>query len=320
MTVCFNFSPRPAHETSGADHYPTNCRHHGRYHIHLPHRCLHQRQLAQAGYRRQGAPGVEYGQRQQPEPATIEQQADKRIVLHNCALQLADQRLPPGWELVNSSSYARVAYNPKEQLYYKEFLPRSPLETLKAWVRGSRAYRARKNGHALLLAGIDAPENISWGKLPGKREYLFMRALPGQDITQWLRNILQSRSGEQLLQRRQLLADLGTFIGRVHATGFIHGDLRPGNVLADLHKQQFRFALIDNESNRQKVPPPGKMLLRNLMQLNMLPPAVLSRADRMRFFRAWHRQMRYLSPLEAKLLGAEAYHWAMRRMYGKGDL
>jgi hypothetical protein len=283
-------------------------------------RCLQQRQRAAASCRRARARGVEYSQRRQPEPTAIEQQADKRVALHNCALQLADQRLPPGWELVNSSSYARVAYNPKEQLYYKEFMPRSPLETLKAWVRGSRAHRARINGHALLLSGIDAPENIAWGKLPHGREYLFMAALPGQGITQWLRDILQSRCDEHLLQRRQLLTDLGTFIGRVHATGFIHGDLRPGNVLADLHKQQFRFALIDNERNRQKVPPPGKMLLRNLMQLNMLPPAVLSRTDRMRFFRAWHRQMRYLSPLEAKLLGAEAYHWAMRRMYEKGDL
>jgi serine/threonine protein kinase len=128
------------------------------------------------------------------------------------------------------------------------------------------------------------------------------------------------RSGEQLQQRRQLLRALGTFIGRVHATGFIHGDLRPGNVLAVLEQGRFRFTLIDNERNVQKVPPPGKMLLRNLMQLNMLLPADISRSDRMRFFTAWRRQMRYLSPLEAKILGAEAYLWAMRRLREKGQL
>jgi hypothetical protein len=30
--------------------------------------------------------------------------------------------------------------------------------------------------------------------------------------------------------------------------------------------------------------------------------------------------MRDLSPLEAKILGAEAFHWAMRRLYDKGLL
>jgi hypothetical protein len=228
--------------------------------------------------------------------------------------------LPAGWELVNSSAFARVAVNHQMQLYYKEFLPRSPIESLKALVRGSRAERARKNGAALLHAGIDAPVNVFWGKLPGGRQYLYTAAAPGQGITQWLRNTLTERSGEQLRRRRQLLAALGTFIGRVHATGFIHGDLRPGNVLVCLQHETFHFTLIDNESNVQKVPPPGKMLLRNLMQLNMLLPSDISRTDRMRFFCAWHRQMRDLSPLEAKILGAEAFHWAMRRLYDKGLL
>ena len=87
-----------------------------------------------------------------------------------------------------------------------------------------------------------------------------------------------------------------------------------------MHSQRFRFVLIDNESNLQKVPPPGKLLLKNLMQLNMLLPSDLSRTDRMRFFCAWRRQMRELSPLEAKILAGEAYHWAMRRLYDKGLL
>ena len=90
--------------------------------------------------------------------------------------------------------------------------------------------------------------------------------------------------------------------------------------MASLQVESFHFTLIDNERNMQQQPPPGKMLLRNLMQLNMLLPADLSRADRMRFFRAWRRQMRDLSPLEAKILAAQAYQWAMRRLDAKGLL
>lgn len=210
--------------------------------------------------------------------------------------------------------------NREKQLYYKEFRQRSPAEGLKALVRGSRATRARNNGDALLLAGISAPVNILWGKLPDGREYLFTAMAPGHDITWWLRQTLVERAGEQRLLRRQFMHELGTFIGRVHATGFIHGDLRPGNVLAALQQSRFRFTLIDNERNTLRKPPPGKMLLRNLMQLNMMSPVDLNHTDRMRFFRAWRTQMRDLSPVESKILAAEAYLWAMRRLDDKGRL
>jgi hypothetical protein len=250
----------------------------------------------------------------------IAMSSDIQQELHQCALDLAQERLPDGWQRVASSVSARVAYSEQRRLYFKEFLPRSPVESMKAAVMGSRATRARKNSEALLHNGIDAPVNVAWGKLPHGREYLFTEAVEGQGITTWLRQALVQRSGPELQQRRQLLHQLGTFIGRVHATGFIHGDLRTSNVLAQWHGQHFRFALIDNERNQQISPPPGKALLKNLMQLNMLLPSDLSQTDRMRFFVEWRRQMRDLAPLEAKLLAADAYHWAMRRLYDKGKL
>lgn len=208
--------------------------------------------------------------------------------------------------------------NPARQIYYKEYRARSAAEALKAAVRGSRATRARRNGEALLLAGIDAPPVISWGTHPDGREYLFMEVSPGAGINHWLQQVFSAREGDSLRQRRQLLHELGTFIGRVHATGFVHGDLRPGNVLAVQTQDGFRFTLIDNERNTRKTPTPGKMLLRNLMQLNMLPRKDLSRTDRMRFLQAWRRQMRDLSPVEAKILASEAYRWALQRMRARG--
>lgn len=238
----------------------------------------------------------------------------EREALHRLAPRLADRELPPGWQMVQSSAFARVACNPERRIYYKEFLPRSPLETLKGLIRGSRATRARRNGDALLLAGFGAPANLAWGKLAGGREYLFTGTARGQGLDTWLATTLTSRSRENLFLRRQLLKALGVFIGRLHATGFVHGDLRPGNVIAHQCEDRFTFTLIDNERTVHKDPPSGRMLLRNLMQLNMLPPQVLSRTDRMRFFSRWRRQMRELSPVESGLLAVEAYRWAMRRM------
>ncbi|MFT4825056.1 MAG: serine/threonine protein kinase [Halioglobus sp.] len=215
---------------------------------------------------------------------------------------------------------ARVALHEANGIYYKEFFPRSPIEKLKALVKGSRATRARLHSEALLLAGFDAPKNISWGQLGNSREYLFTHAVPGFGITTWLRNELSERDPSSLKKRRQLLRELGIFVGRMHATGFIHGDLRSSNVMAAEHLDRFQFSLIDNERNVRKTPPSGKQLLKNIMQLNMLFPSDLTRSDRLRFFRAWHTQMRDLTKVEAEILGVEAYKWACRRLQAKGKM
>ncbi len=240
--------------------------------------------------------------------------------LHRCARQLAAGELPPGWDIVPGSSSARVAVHSAAQVYYKEFTTRSPMAQVKALLFGSRATRLRKHGNALLYAGIEAPASLAWGKLPGGREYLFTRAAAGQDIASWLQEALAERSGETLALRRKLLEDLGVFIGRLHATGFVAGDLQATDVLADLRENRFQFTLINNENTIKMLPPSGRKLLMNLVQLNLLPPQTISRTDRMRFFAGWRRQMRELSSIEAKVLAAEAFHEAMRQMYESGKL
>ncbi len=78
--------------------------------------------------------------------------------------------MPDGWSMVGSSVNARVAVDQNAQVYYKEFLKRSPLEAIKALVKGSRAYRARRNNEALRAANFPAPVNLAWGSIAGGRE------------------------------------------------------------------------------------------------------------------------------------------------------
>ncbi|WP_268939939.1 lipopolysaccharide kinase InaA family protein [Parahaliea maris] len=167
-------------------------------------------------------------------------------------------------------------------------------------------------------AGFTAPTSLAWGRLPQGREYLFTSAMAGDSITHWLRHGLTGRDPATLLLRRNLLRELGTCIGRLHASGFIHGDLQPHNVLATYKGGQFRFALLDNEGNLRRQPPPGKLLLKNLMQLNMLLPEDLTRSDRWRFFLSWRRQHPELGHSEARILAMEAYQRAIRALQETG--
>ena len=240
--------------------------------------------------------------------------------LEAAALTLAQGELPPGWQWVASSTSARVARQGQQGIFYKEFLPRSRMERLKTGLRGSRAARARHNSEALLRAGFNAPRNLAWGKLPGGRYYLVSAAVPGEGVTTWLRARLAGRSREALRYRRRLLEELGRFVGRLHRDGFVHGDLRPSNVLAVDTGERFEFALIDNERNRRRSPPDLRGMRRNLMQLNMLLPSDLTRTDRWRFFRAWRREMSVLADAEAEALAVGAYRWATRRLRAKGKL
>jgi Lipopolysaccharide kinase (Kdo/WaaP) family len=206
---------------------------------------------------------------------------------------------------VPCSGDSRVAYNPEDRIYFKEYIGRSPAKSLTAQFRGSRADRAEKAAEVLHYYGIDTPETVYRGKLSNGHDYIFTKEALGHSLLKWLRDLETSKKDSDTL-RRELLRSAGKFIGRFHATGFVHGNLDPGKIIARQVNATFQFTMIAHEDTKRLEPPPGRKILANLIEVGAVPDQTLRGADRLRFFLAWRKQMRHLSPAESKIIAREA--------------
>jgi GT2 family glycosyltransferase len=225
-------------------------------------------------------------------------------LLKNIRDVLSITQMPGEWTPLRSSQASKVwkFYFGGEWYVFKEFSPRGPLEFFKSLIKGTRAERAWNGGYILLGRGFLTPSVLArgvkarWG-LP-TRNFLLTRFVPD---TCGLGTILKERVGtlppEKRLQvKLGLMQRLGRTIGRLHSGGIFHGDLRPDNILVrgwDGDEPCFYF--IDNERNSLFEKVPHNLMVKNLVQLNMVHLSLLSRTDRMRFFLA------YLSRHPAKL-------------------
>ena len=76
----------------------------------------------------------------------------------------------------------------------------------------------------------------------------------------------------------------------MHKLGIFHGDLRAGNILLQHNDQRRCFFLIDNERTRQFTAIPLRLIIKNLVQLNMVQTGITN-TDRMRFLKAYNEQL-----------------------------
>jgi tRNA A-37 threonylcarbamoyl transferase component Bud32 len=195
---------------------------------------------------------------------------------------------------VPSSDYARVFKGPVSSggadvcVYVKRYLRRSQLDFAKHLLRASRARRAFEASLMLQESGFDTPAVLALFErrlgpftvddMLVTREIENAVALP-----QVLRDIGRRFDAEALRQKRALIRAFGRTIGRMHARGIFHGDLRLGNVLVVNEQQQWKFYFIDNERTKQFYHLPPLLRLKNLVQINMFRDGI-SNTDRMRFF------------------------------------
>ena len=105
-------------------------------------------------------------------------------------------------------------------------------------------------------------------------------------LCDYLAGLAGASTGEALLEKRRLISLFGKTVGRMHAKGIFHGDLRLGNILVRKDDKGWRFFLIDNERTRKFCRLPARLRLKNLVQVNMGRQGI-SNSDRMRFFRAY---------------------------------
>ena len=88
----------------------------------------------------------------------------------------------------------------------------------------------------------------------------------------------------------------GKEIGELHRNGICHGDLRVNNILVKESEDNIIFYFLDNERNAFFSKIPRGLIIKNLVQLNMLQSPHVSRQDRLRFFQAYCQAYEGLDP------------------------
>lgn len=202
---------------------------------------------------------------------------------------------------IRSSKFARVykltvRFDDVDRgVYFKQYLCRSIWDFIKDFVRASRAERAFKATEMLGENGFDAPTIIAVGELRyglcHTTNFLVTLEIENaKQIYQFIPDRLQNLTKQRLQGKRELIRAFGRTVGRMHAAGIFHGDLRLGNILVRQEKNRWRFFFLDNERTRKFYRLPARLRLKNLVQVNMFPPAAMSNTDRMRFFREYWAQ------------------------------
>jgi hypothetical protein len=176
-------------------------------------------------------------------------------------------------------------------VYFKQYLCRSVWDFIKHLFRASRARRAFKASLMLAENGFYTPTIVAMGECKSSFYHtenflVTLKVENAKQIYQLIPNTRSNLTSEQLRSKRELIRAFGRTIGKMHADGIFHGDLRLGNVLARRGSSGWRFFFIDNERTWKFSSLPDRLRLKNLVQINMTRTGI-SRTDRLRFFKAY---------------------------------
>jgi hypothetical protein len=201
------------------------------------------------------------------------------------ALELADSKCVPLRRSRHSRTFLLRSASGKEDadLFVKHLDPPAGWQRLKSWFRRARPSRTERITAALRAAGFFVPPILLYGvHRESRREVIVTLRAEGDGPILALRGLKGS-----IAAKRAVLSALGAEVGRLHRTGFIHGDLTPFNIRIVIDEPP-RFAFIDNERTRRNlIIARGRRRLRNLVQLGRFALPGITRTDRMRVFRAY---------------------------------
>lgn len=174
------------------------------------------------------------------------------------------------FEKVQSSTSTRVLrFKAGGQTYYfKEFRYSGLVKQLKVRRRGVRLQRIATE---LIKAGFETPRIVCHARR-GTSAFVVSEAA---DATTTAYDILMRQTDMAPRDVQRFQVRFGKEIGRLHAAGFVHGDLRWGNILVrDEQSDAPAFVFIDNDRTRKYRKIPSSLRVKNLVQIKF-PGALL---------------------------------------------
>ena len=180
-------------------------------------------------------------------------------------------------------------------IYIKQYLQRTAMDYLKHFFRDSRGRRAFKASLMLRLNGFDCPEPlVLLEKYTGPcctKSILVTEGIPGSiNLNRHISKLTAEGTYRAEAEKKAIIKKLGSYIGKMHKLGIFHGDLRAGNILLQHNDKRWCFFLIDNERTRQFTAITLRLIIKNLVQLNMFQTGITN-TDRMRFLKAYNEQL-----------------------------
>ncbi len=153
----------------------------------------------------------------------------------------------------------------------------------KAMLRSKRSEQVLRTAEALRRDDFGVPDVLLIGEnLATGSEVIVMAEAPGLMLTRWMNPSHRT----DVLVRRAILQRLSAEIGRLHLSGYIHGDLTPYNIFAT-GSHPIAITFIDHEgtgkTSRLSINL-ARNRLRNLVQLGHFDIPGVSRTDRLRVF------------------------------------
>lgn len=214
------------------------------------------------------------------------------LVDPNCS----DERRSP-FEKVGSSHRAEVyrysimLQGDRELLYLKKYPYRSMADAVKHLFRPSRAKRAFKAGLMLEKHNLHTPQIVAFlQKKDGllcTEDILITQAMTNAIALPEVLRLNQTNRGSMTTKdKRDMITEFGGVVGRMHAAGICHGDLRWGNIFVSRQDFGWKFYLIDNERTQKYSILPYWLRQKNLVQL-YIGTGTLTQTDQMRFWQAY---------------------------------
>jgi len=175
----------------------------------------------------------------------------------------------------------------EKKICVKQFLYPHQWDRFKERFRISKGLKAWINGNGLKVRGVSSPlllayiEKRDWFGMV--ESFLVMEAQEGaQEMDRYI-----CKGFSRFEEKRVFIEGFARWLSQLHQKGIYHQDMKTCNILVSENGQVLDFKLLDLEDVRLNEKVDDKKLFKNLLQINTSMPNLVTRTDRLRFFRAY---------------------------------